>query len=92
MAIVAFFNDIRNCTTEQYYEVLTRLAQAGADPPKGQLYHVMYMKDGAPHVIDVYDTPENLQAFGELLAPILADMGIEAGPPVVVEAENTMAG
>ena len=92
MAIAAFFDDIRNCPTEKYYEVLRRLKDAGAEPPKGQLYHVMYVEGGSPHVIDVFDTEENFGAFGAILMPILADLGIEAGPPTIKPVENVMRG
>ncbi len=92
MALIAFFRDIRNCPTETYYETLRRLDQAGAGNPQGQLFHVMYVEDGKPHVIDVFDTDENFEAFGAVLMPILADLGIEAGPPEVKQLENYMAG
>jgi hypothetical protein len=92
MAIVAFFHDIKNCPTEKYYETLRRLDQAGAGAPTGQLSHVMYMKDGQPHVINIFDTPENFEAFGGVLMPILADLGIEVGPPEVLPAENVQFG
>ena len=92
MAIVVFFDNIKNCPTEKYYETLKRLAAAGAEPPKGQLSHVMYEKDGQPHVVNVYETSESFEAFGQILMPILADLGIDAGEPVVMPAENFMAG
>ena len=92
MAILVFFDNIQNCTTEQYYEVLRRLKEAGAEPPRGQLYHVMYLTDGRPHVVDIFDTSENFEAFGGLLMPILAELGIDGGAPVIMPAENVMAG
>jgi hypothetical protein len=92
MAIIVFFNNIQNCPTAKYYETLRRLEQAGAGAPTGQLSHVMYEKDGRPHVVNVYDTPENFEAFGNVLMPILAELGIDAGAPVVMPAENVQIG
>jgi hypothetical protein len=92
MALIVFFDDIQNCPTELYYETLRRLDKAGAHPPRGQLFHVMYVEDGEPHVINVFDTQENFEAFGAVLGPILADLGIEVGPPTMKTLENYVAG
>ena len=92
MAIVVFFDNIQNCPTEKYYETLRRLEQAGAGAPTGQLFHTMYVQDGQPHVINVFDSPENFEAFGRVLMPILSELGIDAGQPVVMPAENVQAG
>ncbi len=67
MAIVVFFDHIHNCPTEKYYETLRRLEQAGAGAPAGQLSHVMYVTDGRPHVVNIYDSPESFEAFGHVL-------------------------
>jgi hypothetical protein len=40
-------------------------------------------------VSEIWDSPEQLQAFGERLMPILADIGIEfSGEPEIVEVHN----
>lgn len=52
----------------------------------------MYVKDGNPRVIDVFDTQANLDAFGAVLMPIVAELGIEVGPPEVLTVENFMQG
>ena len=36
-------------------------------------------------------TPEQMAAFGERLAPILAELGIDPGQPEVLEVHNTIA-
>ena len=46
---------------EKYHEVLRRLKDVGAEPPKGQPYHVMYLEDGKMHVIDIFGTREKLR-------------------------------
>jgi hypothetical protein len=91
LALIVFFDDIRNCPTDKYYETLRRLDKAGANPPKGQLFHVMYVEDGNPHVVNVFDTQDNFDAFGAVLGPILAELGIEVGPPTIKRLENYMA-
>ena len=37
---------------------------------------------------EVWDSPEQLEAFGERLMPVLAKVGIEPGEPEVVEVHN----
>lgn len=81
MAIVVQFA-VDGMSTEQYDAVLQRLQAAGAGAPPGRLYHVSY---GAPdnlQVIDVYDSPQSLEAFGGTLQPILQEMGIVARPDI----------
>ena len=35
-------------------------------------------------VYDIWDAPENFAAFGEVLMPILADVGVDPGEPAVM--------
>ncbi len=92
MAIVVFFDSVQNMPAEKYFEVLRRLEAAGAGAPKGRLSHVMFLKDGRSNVIDVFDTPENFQAFGETLVPLLQELAVDAGEPAVVPAANFIKG
>jgi hypothetical protein len=52
-------------------------------------YHVCFGTDGNLHVSEIWDSQEQAQAFGERLMPLLAEIGIEAGEPEVIEARNT---
>jgi hypothetical protein len=77
MSIVVRFHPT-NVTIAQYEEVLRREQSAGFTfPPDGRDYHVCFGTDGDLHVSDIWDSREQFQAYGEVLMPILADVGIQ---------------
>ena len=88
MSVVVRFNPT-NVTTEKYEESLRRLKEAGEWPPDGMEYHVLFGTEGNLRVSEIWDSREKLQAFGERLMPILADIGIEfSGDPDLFEVHN----
>ncbi len=91
MSIVVRFNPA-NLTVEQYDESIRRLEAAGDFPPDGLASHICFGSDGSLHVSEIWDSPEQLQAFGERLIPILTDVGIQfAGEPEIFEVHNSIA-
>ncbi len=88
MSIVARFNPT-NLTAEKYDEVSRRLEGEGLWPPDGLDYHVFFGSEGNLRVSEIWDSREQLDAFGERLMPILADVGIEfSGDPEIFEVHN----
>ena len=88
MSIVARFNPT-NLTKDMYDESVRRLKESEGWPPAGLDYHVMFGSEGDLRVSEIWDSREQMQAFGERLMPILADIGIEfSGEPEVFEAHN----
>ena len=89
MSIVVRFHP-KNVTVAQYEDVLRREKGAGDKfPPDGRNYHVCFGTDGDLHVSEVWDSQEQIQVYGEILMPILADVGIEfSGDPEVFEVHN----
>jgi hypothetical protein len=88
MSIVVRFKPT-NLTAEKYAESVRRLEEAGAWPPDGLDYHVFFGSDDNLHVSEIWDSQEQLAAFGERLMPILADIGIEfSGDPDVFEVRD----
>jgi hypothetical protein len=89
MSIVVRFNPA-NLTAEKYDEALRRHEDAGvAFPPDGMEYHVCFGTDGNLRVSEIWDSREQLEAYGERLMPILSDVGIAfAGDPEIFEAHN----
>ena len=88
MSIVVRFNPT-NLTTGKYDESVRRLEEAGTWPPDGLEYHVFFGSEGNLRVSEIWDSQEQLQAFGERLMPILADVGIEfSGDPEIFEVHN----
>jgi hypothetical protein len=50
---------------------------------------VFFGSEGNLHVSEIWDSTEQMQAFGERLMPILSDIGIEfSGEPEIYEVQN----
>jgi hypothetical protein len=89
MSIVVRFSPA-NLTKEKYDESVRRLEAAGLWPdPAGLEVHVLFGPEGNMRVSEIWDSREQLQAFGDQLMPILTDIGIEfAGEPEIFEVHN----
>lgn len=89
MSVVARFTPASAVTTQQYDESIRRLEESGDWPPEGLDYHVAFGSEGSFRVSEIWDTQEQLEAFGKRLMPLLADIGIElTGPPELFEVHN----
>ncbi len=75
-------------TAEQYDETIRRLQGNGPWPPDGLEYHVCFGSEGSLRVSEIWDSREQLDAFGERLMPVLADVGIQPGEPELAEIHN----
>lgn len=75
-------------TVAQYDESIRKLEAGGYFPPDGLDYHVCFGEEGALRVSEIWDSREQLEAFGERLMPILAEVGIDPGEPEIVEIHN----
>ncbi len=91
MSIVVRFSPT-NLTTEQYDESIRKLEEADIDfPPDGMDHHLCFGTDGDLKVSEVWDSQEQLEAFGKDLMPILQDVGIQfSGEPEVYEVHNAV--
>ncbi len=87
MSVLARFTPA-SLTTEQYDESIRRLQEAGDFPPDGMDYHVCFGSDGDHRVSEIWDSQEQMEAFGEHLTPVLADIGIEVNPPEFLEIHS----
>ena len=89
MSIVVRYNP-PSLTAEQYDEADRLLREAGVEPlPDGLEYHVCFGSEGNLRVSEIWDSREQLEAYGEQLMPILADIGIEfSGAPEILEVHN----
>lgn len=75
-------------TAAQYEESVRKLEEAGHFPPDGMDYHVCFGTDGKLRVSEIWDSQEQLDAFGKVLMPVLSEIGIEPGEPEVIEVHN----
>ena len=80
-----------NMTNEKYDEVIRRLEAAGVGTPSGRQYHTCFGASGHLGVVDVWESAEQFEAFGETLMPILEEVGIEASEPQISETYNIIA-
>jgi hypothetical protein len=89
MSLVVRFNPT-NLTAEKYDESIRRHAEAGvALPPDGMDLHVCFGSNGNLRVSEIWDSRDQLEAYGQQLMPILADVGIElSGEPEIFEVHN----
>jgi hypothetical protein len=77
-------------TAAQYDEAVRRLTEAGVFPAAGLDYELCFGSDGNLKVSQVWDSQEQLDAFGERLRPILTELGINPGEPEVLEVHSIM--
>ena len=91
MALCVYF-PVHGMGSDKYDEVIRRLEAAGAGAPRGRTYHVAFKAGDGLQVVDVWDSHEDFQAFGETLMPILSEVGIDAGQPEIGEVHNIIVG
>ena len=80
-------------TPDKYNEAVRQLEAAGAGSPAGRTYHVALESGGEIQVFDIWESQEQLEAFGQTLVPILAGLGVEMGaPPTPARVHNVIQG
>lgn len=75
-------------TAKQYDDAVRRLNEEGVFPADGLDYEICFGSGDNLKVSQVWDSREQLDAFGARLMPILAELGINPGEPEVVEVHN----
>lgn len=75
-------------TAEQYDGTIRTLQAQGDWPPDGLDYHCCFGSDGNLAVSEVWDSQEQLDAFGERLMPVLEQAGINPGQPELMPIHN----
>jgi hypothetical protein len=79
-------------TAEQYDNAIRRLEAAGASNPPGRLYHLCFGTGDKLKVVDVWESQEAFQKFGETLMPIMNDIGLDPGQPNAEPIHNIIRG
>ncbi len=90
MAILVTFPPA-SLRAEQYDDVIRRLEAAGAGQPPGRL-HVAAGDRASLRVVDVWESPEAFEAFGQALLPILQQMRIPLPLPEMTPVHTIVAG
>ena len=78
----------QSLTAQKYDDVVRRLYETGVFPADGLDYEICFGSEGNLKVSQVWDSKEQMEAFGARLMPILADVGINPGEPEIVEVHN----
>ena len=89
---IGFYFSPSSFSPAQYDAALAKLEAAGAGAPPGRLYHVALETDGQIQVFDVWESQESFEAFGATLLPIMGDLGVDPGEPMVAPVYNTIDG
>src|SRR4051794_26200471 len=69
MSIVVQYAPVPSSTIEQYDEVMRRLQESGEMPADGSEYHVAFPSDDQLLVTEVWDSQQQLEAFGARIMP-----------------------
>jgi hypothetical protein len=87
MAIGVYFSP-PGMTMDQFNEVHRLLEDAGATDPSGRIHHSCFGEDGTLMVFDIWESPAAFQAFGEVLMPIIAQVGFDVGEPTIMPIQR----
>jgi hypothetical protein len=75
-------------TVAQYNDCLAQLKKAGAHHPRGRQYHACFGEADKLQVFDIWTNQETFGKFGEILMPILQQIGVDPGQPMVMPIHN----
>lgn len=91
MAIGVYFNP-ESMNAAQYDDVMARLSAAGASKPAGRLYHSCFGSGDKLQVFDIWESQEAFDKFGETLMPLLQEVALDPGQPMVEPVHNIVPG
>ena len=91
MALAITFKPV-SMDIRRYDEVIRRLEATGAGAPAGRLYHACHGEGDDLRVVDVWESMETFQRFGQTLMPLLQELGIDPGKPEIRPIHNILVG
>ncbi len=91
MAISVYINPA-SATAAQYDEIIRRLDAAGAGKPAGRLYHACFGSGDKLQVFDIWESRQAFDKFGETMMPIVQEVGVDLGQPMVEPVHNLIQG
>lgn len=83
MAIGVYFHPPA-MSAAKYDECIKSLKKAGAGNPPGRTYHSAFGPQDKLMVFDVWTSQAAFDKFGKTLMPILQQLGIDVGQPMVM--------
>jgi len=91
MAISVYINPV-SATAAQYDEIIRRLDAAGAGEPAGRLYHACFGSGDKLQVFDIWESQQAFDKFGATMIPIVREVGVDLGQPMVEPVHNLIQG
>lgn len=91
MAIAVLFTPV-SMTAAQYDEIHRRIEASGGPPPPERLSHTCFGADDQLRVLDVWESRESFERFGQLLLPAIHAAGVDPGVPQIFEVHNATHG
>jgi hypothetical protein len=88
--VVALFNVV-GYTTEQFSQVIKELEAAGKLKDPAYIHRVVAQQTDGLLIIDVWESEEALNEFGETLVPLLIKNGVTPARPTVLPLINITA-
>ncbi len=89
MAIGVYFHPPA-MSAAKYDECIKALKKAGAGSPAGRSYHSAFGPPDKLMVFDVWTSQAAFDKFGKTLGPILQQLGIDAGQPMVMPVHKVI--
>jgi uncharacterized protein (DUF2384 family) len=75
-------NTLKHDVREAYEAAWRRIDKLGLRHPKGRQSHIAWVVDDVLHVVDVWDSEDDMNQWMQTLAPILEDSNMTlAGQP-----------
>jgi hypothetical protein len=69
--------------TPEQYDAVRKIIDWDNHPIDGDLFHIAAFKDGELRVVDLWESPETFERFGEeRLKPALAEAGLDGEPEI----------
>ena len=84
MKKIFVYFELPGVTGQQYENVWNDIKATGFDEPKGLLHHTGVQKGTSLVVVDVWESPETFQKFGEVLMPLLAKNNFPDVQPLIL--------
>jgi len=89
--IAIYFNPA-SMNAAQYDEIIRRLDAAGAGKPAGRLHHACFGSADKLQVFDIWESQQDFDKFGATLMPIIQQVGVDTGQPVVEPVHSVIPG
>jgi hypothetical protein len=91
--VIVQFN-IPGMTAKQYDQVWTELRNAGQSHPQGLHHHIGGQQGNNWLVVDVWESADAFNKFGQTLMPILQKIGVntDQNKPVITQLHNEYEG